>query len=147
MDVLILQLSRTDVELAGNSGISTGWQHSVVPKPPSAPTRPLSSPNRGPALIQQNADKTPMDTNHNYTLAELLIWRRSLTQTHAQHRKSRRFTKSFYPHALGVDIMTLRDPGALFTSACGYHQRVGPNVWAAKSPRTSEEDARLLLWN
>ncbi len=52
----------------------------------------------------------------------------------------------FYHEALGLTIMTWRYPGALFTSAGGYHHHVGLNVWAAGSPVASETDARLLYW-
>lgn len=54
--------------------------------------------------------------------------------------------RSFYHNTLGLDLMTWRYPGALFTSAGGYHHHVGLNVWAAGSPPASEEDARLLFW-
>jgi catechol 2,3-dioxygenase len=53
---------------------------------------------------------------------------------------------AFYNAALGLDIVTWRYPGALFTSAGGYHHHVGLNVWAAGSPPASKEDARLLFW-
>src|SRR5258708_8535150 len=52
----------------------------------------------------------------------------------------------FYHAALGLDITTARYPGALFTSAGGYHHHVGLNVWAANSSPASEHDARLLFW-
>jgi catechol 2,3-dioxygenase len=42
--------------------------------------------------------------------------------------------------------MTWRYPGALFTSAGGYHHHVGLNIWAAGSPPASDKDARLLFW-
>lgn len=51
----------------------------------------------------------------------------------------------FYHAGLGLDVMT-SFPGALFTSAGGYHHHVGLNVWAAGSPVASESDARLLFW-
>ncbi len=53
---------------------------------------------------------------------------------------------AFYHAALGLDIVTWRYPGALFTSAGGYHHHVGLNTWAAGSPQASREDARLLFW-
>lgn len=53
---------------------------------------------------------------------------------------------SFYNAALGLDIVTWRYPGALFTSAGGYHHHVGLNVWAAGSPVAAATDARLLFW-
>ena len=52
----------------------------------------------------------------------------------------------FYHTGLGLDIMTWRFPGALFTSAGGYHHHVGLNTWAAASPVASENDARMLFW-
>ncbi len=54
--------------------------------------------------------------------------------------------RSFYHNTLGLDLMTWRYPGALFTSAGGYHHHVGLNVWAAGSPPASRQDARLLFW-
>ena len=54
--------------------------------------------------------------------------------------------KRFYHQALGLDIMTWRYPGALFTAAGGYHHHVGLNTWAAGSPVASRADARLLFW-
>jgi catechol 2,3-dioxygenase len=52
----------------------------------------------------------------------------------------------FYHAALGLDIMTWRFPGALFTSAGGYHHHVGLNVWAAGAPPATADDARILHW-
>lgn len=52
----------------------------------------------------------------------------------------------FYHAGLGLTIMTWRYPGALFTSAGGYHHHVGLNVWAADSPRAAPNDARLVYW-
>jgi catechol 2,3-dioxygenase len=54
--------------------------------------------------------------------------------------------KKFYHSGLGLDITTWHYPGALFTSAGGYHHHVGLNVWAAHSPRASSADSRLLFW-
>jgi catechol 2,3-dioxygenase len=54
--------------------------------------------------------------------------------------------KNFYHTGLGLDITTWRYPGALFTSAGGYHHHVGLNVWVANSPVASTEDPRLLFW-
>jgi len=54
--------------------------------------------------------------------------------------------KNFYHTGLGLDITTWRYPGALFTSAGGYHHHVGLNVWVANSPVASKEDSRLLFW-
>lgn len=53
---------------------------------------------------------------------------------------------SFYHAGLGLDIVTWRYPGALFTSAGGYHHHVGLNVWVADSPVAAATDARLLFW-
>jgi catechol 2,3-dioxygenase len=53
---------------------------------------------------------------------------------------------AFYNAGLGLDIVTWRYPGALFTSAGGYHHHVGLNTWAAGSPPATKEDARLLFW-
>lgn len=53
---------------------------------------------------------------------------------------------SFYHKGLGLDLTTWRYPGALFLSAGGYHHHVAVNTWAAGSPPTSENDARLLHW-
>lgn len=54
--------------------------------------------------------------------------------------------KKFYHSGLGLDITTWRYPGALFTSAGGYHHHVGLNVWVANSPPASMTDSRLLFW-
>jgi catechol 2,3-dioxygenase len=54
--------------------------------------------------------------------------------------------KNFYHTGLGLDITTWRYPGALFTSAGGYHHHVGLNVWVANSRVASTEDSRLLFW-
>ena len=53
--------------------------------------------------------------------------------------------RQFYYSGLGLDITTWRYPGALFTSAGGYHHHVGLNVWAAASPPAAKTDARLLF--
>lgn len=52
----------------------------------------------------------------------------------------------FYHFGLGLDITTWRYPGALFTSAGGYHHHVGLNVWVANLPVAAKEDLRLLFW-
>lgn len=54
--------------------------------------------------------------------------------------------KMFYHFGLGLDITTWRYPGALFTSAGGYHHHVGLNVWVANLPVAAKEDLRLLFW-
>jgi catechol 2,3-dioxygenase len=54
--------------------------------------------------------------------------------------------KAFYCTALGLDVVMSSIPGALFTSAGGYHHHVGLNTWAASSPPASAGDARLLYW-
>lgn len=48
--------------------------------------------------------------------------------------------KMFYHFGLGLDITTWRYPGALFTSAGGYHHHVGLNVWVANLPVAAKED-------
>jgi catechol 2,3-dioxygenase len=53
----------------------------------------------------------------------------------------------FYHDGLGLDKVVLEFPGALFMSAGGYHHHLGTNTWAANSPRTQPEDARLLEWS
>lgn len=54
--------------------------------------------------------------------------------------------KHFYHFALGLDITTWSLPGALFTSAGGYHHHVGLNIWAASAFRATTADSRLLFW-
>jgi catechol 2,3-dioxygenase len=54
--------------------------------------------------------------------------------------------RAFYHRGLGLDITTWRFPGALFTSAGGYHHHVGLNVWVAKSPPANASESRLLFW-
>ncbi len=54
--------------------------------------------------------------------------------------------ESFYHAALGLDVVTRRFPGALFTSAGGYHHHVGLNTWAAGSSPASSYEPRLLFW-
>ncbi len=54
--------------------------------------------------------------------------------------------KRFYHVGLGLDQVVWSFPGALFTSAGGYHHHVGLNTWAAGSPPASSHDARLLFW-
>ena len=54
---------------------------------------------------------------------------------------------SFYHDALGFDKVVWSYPGALFLSAGGYHHHLGTNTWAARSPRATDNDARLLEWD
>ena len=54
--------------------------------------------------------------------------------------------EEFYHQALGFDKVTWHFPGALFLSAGGYHHHVGTNIWAAGSPPSGPDDARLLTW-
>ena len=42
--------------------------------------------------------------------------------------------------------MTWRHPGALFTSAGGYHHHVALNTWAANFPAATADEPRLLFW-
>ena len=53
---------------------------------------------------------------------------------------------AFYHRGLGLDRMTWRFPGALFTSAGGYHHHVAVNTWAAGAPLPTEAEPRLLFW-
>lgn len=55
--------------------------------------------------------------------------------------------EKFYHNAVGFDKVNLEFPGALFMSAGGYHHNLGTNTWAAHSPPSGENDARLLEWN
>ena len=52
----------------------------------------------------------------------------------------------FYAAGLGLAQTLWRVPGANFVSAGGYHHHVGLNAWAAGSPVSTDEDARLLTW-
>jgi catechol 2,3-dioxygenase len=54
--------------------------------------------------------------------------------------------ESFYHAALGLDKVTWNFPSALFLSTGGYHHHVGLNIWAAGSPASGPDDARLLTW-
>jgi len=50
----------------------------------------------------------------------------------------------FYHEGIGFDTINLQFPGALFMSAGGYHHHLGTNIWAARAPVATSEDARLL---
>ena len=52
----------------------------------------------------------------------------------------------FYHVGLGFDKTVWSYPGALFLSAGGYHHHLGTNTWAARAPRPTENDARLVDW-
>jgi catechol 2,3-dioxygenase len=54
--------------------------------------------------------------------------------------------EAFYHAALGLDKVVWNYPGALFMSAGGYHHHLGTNTWAAGSPLSTDDDARLLEW-
>ena len=54
--------------------------------------------------------------------------------------------KVFYHRGMGLDLMTWSHPGALFTSAGGYHHHVAVNTWAAASVASTEAEPRLLFW-
>lgn len=54
--------------------------------------------------------------------------------------------RRFYVSSLGLAPTTWTFPGALFTSAGGYHHHVGLNVWAAGSPAATDADAKLIYW-
>ena len=53
---------------------------------------------------------------------------------------------AFYHRGMGLQVMTWRHPGALFTSAGGYHHHVALNTWAANSPTATADEPRLLFW-
>lgn len=53
---------------------------------------------------------------------------------------------AFYHDALGFDKIVWSYPGALFLSAGGYHHHLGTNTWAAASPLSAEDEARLIEW-
>lgn len=53
---------------------------------------------------------------------------------------------AFYHDGLGFDKMVWSYRGALFLSAGGYHHHLGTNTWAARAPRATQDDARLLEW-
>lgn len=53
---------------------------------------------------------------------------------------------AFYHDRVGFDKVVWGYPGALFLSAGGYHHHLGTNIWAARSPAATDEDARLLEW-
>jgi catechol 2,3-dioxygenase len=55
-------------------------------------------------------------------------------------------SEAFFHEALGFDKVVLQFPGALFLSAGGYHHHLGTNIWAARSPNATNNDARLLEW-
>ena len=53
--------------------------------------------------------------------------------------------EAFYVHRMGFDVMTRSYPGALFTSAAGYHHHVGLNVWGgAGAPRPPDGSVGLM---
>ncbi len=51
----------------------------------------------------------------------------------------------FWVEALGLDVMVRGYPGALFTSAGGYHHHVGLNTWAGEGAPRPPADARGLV--
>lgn len=53
---------------------------------------------------------------------------------------------AFYWQGLGLSQTLWRVPTARFVSAGGYHHHVGMNTWAAGSPASTADDARLLTW-
>ncbi|AFZ68947.1 VOC family protein [Deinococcus peraridilitoris] len=54
----------------------------------------------------------------------------------------------FYHAGLGFPKITwsFLAPSGLFLSVGGYHHHIGLNTWAAGSPPSGENDARLLTW-
>ncbi|SMB77901.1 VOC family protein [Deinococcus hopiensis] len=55
----------------------------------------------------------------------------------------------FYHAGLGFPKVTWSfiAPSGLFVGAGGYHHHIGLNTWAAGSPPSGENDARLLTWD
>jgi catechol 2,3-dioxygenase len=53
---------------------------------------------------------------------------------------------AFYAGGLGLAQTFWRFPSGSFVSAGGYHHHVGMNTWAAGSPASTADDARLLTW-
>ncbi|MFC4454798.1 VOC family protein [Deinococcus sonorensis] len=53
----------------------------------------------------------------------------------------------FYHRGLGFPKTTWSLPTALFLGAGGYHHHLGLNTWAAGSPPSGDDDARLLTWD
>ena len=53
--------------------------------------------------------------------------------------------ETFWVDALGLDVTARAYPGALFTSAGGYHHHVGLNIWAGVGAPTPPPGARGLV--
>jgi catechol 2,3-dioxygenase len=53
---------------------------------------------------------------------------------------------AFYGAGLGLAQTFWRFPTGSFVSAGGYHHHIGMNTWAAGSPASTADDARLLTW-
>ena len=53
--------------------------------------------------------------------------------------------EAFWVDALGLDVTVRGYPGALFTSAGGYHHHVGLNTWAGVGAPSPPPDARGLV--
>ena len=53
--------------------------------------------------------------------------------------------EEFWVGAFGLDVMERSVPGALFTSAGGYHHHVGLNTWATAGAPSPPPDARGLV--
>ncbi len=54
-------------------------------------------------------------------------------------------SEAFYVGKLGLDVVTRSYPGALFTSAGGYHHHVGMNVWGGEgAPQPPEGSLGLV---
>jgi catechol 2,3-dioxygenase len=54
--------------------------------------------------------------------------------------------RAFWVDALGLDVTVQSYPGALFTSAGGYHHHVGLNTWAGVGVPRPPGGARGLEW-
>jgi catechol 2,3-dioxygenase len=53
--------------------------------------------------------------------------------------------EAFWVDALGLDVTARGYPGALFTSAGGYHHHVGLNTWAGVGAASPPAGARGLV--
>lgn len=54
--------------------------------------------------------------------------------------------EEFYVGTMGFDVMTRAYPGALFTSAAGYHHHLGLNVWGGPGAPQPPEGSLGLMW-
>jgi catechol 2,3-dioxygenase len=94
-------------------------------------TMPLDVPSVVAAANGKKWDGAPAGT----VLGHVHLYVRNLDEAAA-----------FYHDGLGFDKIVWGYPGALFMSAGGYHHHLGTNTWAASSPLSTDDDARLLDW-